>query len=192
MKIKDRIVELTRVKASELIPNPKNWRTHPKEQQDALRGVLSEIGIAGVLLARQTDEGLMLIDGHLRTDTAPETEWPVVVLDVTQEEADKLLAAYDPLSAMAGVDVAVLDSLLGSIETENDALAKMLDGLRHLHIPTGEWNPSTGEASEPGDYDPDLETFSLRVNKVLVRDKDAIEAAINSVIMEYGYKLEVF
>jgi hypothetical protein len=31
-QIRDRIRELRRVKTSELIPNPKNWRRHPKEQ----------------------------------------------------------------------------------------------------------------------------------------------------------------
>ena len=48
MQIRDRIKELRRVPASELLPNPKNWRTHPVAQQDALRGVLAEIGRAHV------------------------------------------------------------------------------------------------------------------------------------------------
>jgi hypothetical protein len=51
-EIRDRIKELRRVKASELVPNPKNWRRHPKEQSAAMRGFLNEIGYAGALLAR--------------------------------------------------------------------------------------------------------------------------------------------
>ena len=42
--IRDRIKELRRVRAGNLVPNPRNWRTHPRAQQDALRGVLAEIG----------------------------------------------------------------------------------------------------------------------------------------------------
>ena len=42
MLIRDRIVELRRVKASQLRPNPRNWRTHPAAQQDALRGLLAD------------------------------------------------------------------------------------------------------------------------------------------------------
>ena len=38
MKIRDRIVELRRVKASELIPHPLNWRKHGPEQKAALKG----------------------------------------------------------------------------------------------------------------------------------------------------------
>ena len=36
MKIRDRIKELRRVMASELSPNPKNWRTHTHEQIEDL------------------------------------------------------------------------------------------------------------------------------------------------------------
>ena len=46
MHIRDRIKELRRVKAARLRPHPKNWRSHPKAQQDALRGVLAEVGYA--------------------------------------------------------------------------------------------------------------------------------------------------
>ena len=64
MKLRDRIKELRRVKASEILPNPANWRTHPKAQQDAMRGILAEVGIADALLVRETPAGLQLIDGH--------------------------------------------------------------------------------------------------------------------------------
>lgn len=127
MKLRDRIKELRRVPASELIPNPKNWRTHPKEQQDALRGVLAEVGIAGAVLARELPSGeLMLIDGHMRADTDPTAVWPVLVLDVTEAEADKLLATYDPISAMAESDAVKLDALLKEIDTGSEALQQML------------------------------------------------------------------
>ena len=80
MQIRDRIKEFRRVKASQLRPHPKNWRTHPPAQQDALRGVLAEIGYAGALLARELPDGsLELIDGHLRAETTPEAEVPVLI-----------------------------------------------------------------------------------------------------------------
>jgi hypothetical protein len=103
--IRDRIKELRRVKAKELRANPKNWRRHPKIQVDALQALLSEIGYADALIARELPDGkLLLIDGHLRADITPDNEVPVLVLDVTEEEADKLLATLDPLSAMAETD----------------------------------------------------------------------------------------
>jgi len=129
MKIRDRIVELRRVRAADLHPNPKNWRTHPKAQQEALRGILAEVGYADALLARETPEGIQLIDGHLRAETTPDAEVPVLILDVTDEEADKILLTLDPLAAMAEGDADALRTLLGQVETDSDAVQKMLDGL---------------------------------------------------------------
>ena len=37
--LRDRVVELRRVVAGDLVPNPKNWRRHPKAQRDALSGL---------------------------------------------------------------------------------------------------------------------------------------------------------
>jgi hypothetical protein len=52
IQIRDRVKELRRVRASELLPNPRNWRIHGREQAAALRGLLGEIGYADALLAR--------------------------------------------------------------------------------------------------------------------------------------------
>jgi len=129
MKIRDRVKELRRVKAGELLPNERNWRKHPKAQQEALQGVLAEIGYAGALLAYETPSGLKLIDGHLRATTTPDTEVPVLVLDVDDAEAAKLLATLDPLAAMAEADGNALDALLRDVQTGSQALADMLTNL---------------------------------------------------------------
>jgi len=129
MKIRDRVLRLDRVRAGDLLPNPKNWRTHPDEQKDALRGVLAEIGYADVLLARETPNGLMLVDGHARAEITPDAEVPVAVLDIDEAEADLLLASLDPLAAMAGRNDEALAALLADVHTSNEAVRKMLDDL---------------------------------------------------------------
>lgn len=127
---RDRVIELRRVKAAELLPSPKNWRRHPEAQRAALRGILSEVGYAGALLARETPEGLQLIDGHLRAETTPTQRVPVLVLDVTEAEADKLLATIDPLSAMAETDEEALAALLGHVTSDDDGLRAMFSDMR--------------------------------------------------------------
>lgn len=128
MKIRDRIKEFKRIPAGELLPNPKNWRTHPDKQKDVLRGVLAEIGYAGALLARETEDGgYMLLDGHLRAETTPEQEVPVLVLDLDENEADKLLALLDPISTLAGKNMKLLGELVSGIETDNRAINEMLN-----------------------------------------------------------------
>lgn len=129
---RDRIVELRRIPARELIPNPRNWRRHPKRQQAALRGLLEEVGYADALLARQTPAGLMLIDGHLRAETTPDQAVPVLVLDVTEDEANKLLATLDPLAGMAETDKLALKDLASMLQTDCSELRELFSGLSGL------------------------------------------------------------
>ncbi len=126
MQIRDRVRELRRVRAGDLTPNPKNWRTHPKAQADALKGILAEVGYADALLARELPDGtLMLVDGHLRAETTPEQEVPVLVLDINEAEADKLLLSLDPLAALAETNAVALDALLREVDTGSPELQKM-------------------------------------------------------------------
>jgi hypothetical protein len=85
---RDRVVELRRVKASDLLPNPRNWRRHPPRQVAALRGLLKEIGFAGAALAVETKDGLMLVDGHLRQELAGD-----IVLDLFAGSGSTTIAA---------------------------------------------------------------------------------------------------
>lgn len=127
---RDRVKDLRRVRAGDLVPSEHNWRTHPQAQQDALRGVLTEIGYADALLARELPDGrLTLVDGHLRRDLDPDQIVPVLILDVDEAEAKKLLLTLDPLAAMAEANAEALDSLLREVDTGSEAVQSLLDGL---------------------------------------------------------------
>lgn len=185
MQIRDRIRELRRVRASELRPNPKNWRTHSQSQQDALRGVLAEVGYADALLAREMEDGsLMLVDGHLRAETTPEQDVPVLVLDVTESEADKILATLDPLAGMAERDDEKLRALMASVAINNEiinALANANDGevamLRPVTVkppPRMSWVLLGIPTIRFGDISEDIERLSkvVQVCETTVNDDD--------------------
>src|SRR6187401_2079322 len=101
MQIRDRIKDLRRVRAGDLRPHPKNWRTHPEAQQNALRGILAEVGFVDALMVRELPNGaLQIVDGHLRAETTPDSAVPVLVVDLDDNEAEKVLATFDPLSVV--------------------------------------------------------------------------------------------
>lgn len=130
MKIRDRVKDLRRVRAGDLKPHPKNWRTHSRFQQDVLRGLLAEVGMAGAVLARELPDGsLQLIDGHLRAETAPSATIPVLVLDLDEQEAEKVLLTHDPLGSLAGVDETKLSELLEEVGSESMAVKELLGKL---------------------------------------------------------------
>lgn len=121
--------------------------------------------MADACLARELPDGsLMLIDGHLRAETAADARVPVLVLDVTEDEADKLLATLDPLAAMADSDAVKLDELLRNVSTGNEALQEMLAataaqaglykelaGGQDDIGPTSDDIPAEGDDNEAGD-----------------------------------------
>jgi hypothetical protein len=125
---RNRIKALEYVNSADLVAHPGNWREHPQAQADAMRGVLAEVGIAGALLAYRSERqggALVVIDGHLRKDAAPQ-QWPVLILDVDDAEADYLLAVVDPLAAMATADAGALDALLSSVQSGEAGVQAML------------------------------------------------------------------
>jgi hypothetical protein len=112
-RFRDRIVELRRVPAAQLLENPKNWRRHSEEQTAALTSIMEKIGFAGAAIGViQEDGSILLLDGHLRRSVANDQTIPVLITDLTEEEAKVFLATYDPLSELAVTDTAALKALL--------------------------------------------------------------------------------
>jgi hypothetical protein len=123
---RNRIARHVRARAGDLVPHELNPRTHPDAQREALAALYQEVGFARSLLAYELPDGrLKLIDGHLRQELTPDLEVDVEVLDVTDEEARKLLLSIDPLARLADHDHATLDRLRQLTPTASGALADL-------------------------------------------------------------------
>lgn len=126
--MRNRVKELRFVKASELTPCADNWRLHPKRQRDLMKSVLQTIGYADALVARETEDGaLVLIDGHLRADISPDVEVPALIVDLNEQEAKELLLVHDPIGAMAERDDEAVLRLLEDFETTNETLEQFIE-----------------------------------------------------------------
>jgi len=140
--LRDRVIELRRIRAGDLKPNPKNWRLHPEGQRSAMQQMLADIGFVGGLVARQKNNELELLDGHLRADIAADSMVPVLIVDLNDDEADKVLATYDPLAGLALTDGTKLDNLLAGITLdENAEIRKMLADLHENLVKEVKENP---------------------------------------------------
>jgi len=131
MSWRNRITERTTAKAADLLDHQGNWRIHPDAQRAGMVGVLDEVGIIDALTVYHSERagGLVIIDGHLRKSIEPEQEWPVDVLDVTDAEADYILATKDPLAMAAVADREKLGALLQSVKVGDSRVAAMLSEL---------------------------------------------------------------
>jgi hypothetical protein len=127
----NRIRRMEDVAPDQLLANPMNWRTHPKSQEDALEGVLEQVGWVQNVIVNETTGHV--IDGHLRVQLAlrrNETAIPVLFVELTEEEEKRILATFDPLGAMAGADAVQLQALLKEVgATQSEAVDSLLNSL---------------------------------------------------------------
>jgi hypothetical protein len=120
-EFRNRVVELRRVPAASLRKNPRNWRLHPEGQRSALLEILGTVGFVGAGIGRDTPDGIELLDGHLRADLADDGEMPILIVDLNDDEAAKVLATFDPLSALAIPDIDAFKLLLTGLELDEHA-----------------------------------------------------------------------
>ena len=99
----------------DLKPHPNNWRLHPEAQKDLLGGLLDRFGKIDAILAYDSEKfgGRVVIDGHQRQEM--DAEYPVILLDVTDDEAAEILMTYNPLSELATQDTDAYRELLATV-----------------------------------------------------------------------------
>ena len=165
-KIKNRIVGSGEEQLDQIMFNPRNWRIHPLNQQNALKGVLEEVGwVQQVIINKRTGN---LIDGHLRCQLAAregQKTIPVVYVDVSEDEEALVLATLDPIAAMAATDKQKLDELFQDINSDNENVQKLISEIATEHIvnqPTDEdWMAAFDGGGEGGNLDTVNVTFVI-------------------------------
>lgn len=129
-KFKNRIVGHADVNPEELLAHPMNFRRHPKNQLDALRGSIKELGwIKTVIVSKRTDT---VLDGHARIEECIRlgiSTIPVTYVDLSPQEEQMALAILDPISELAYRDDEALNLLLHDIRAEDKDLATFLASL---------------------------------------------------------------
>lgn len=111
----------------QLLANPSNWRVHPKAQREALAAVLDDVGwVQRVIVNRTTQH---VVDGHLRVALAlsrDEPTIPVNYVELDEREEALVLAALDPIAAMAATDKDKLRELLEQAQVTDDQLREAI------------------------------------------------------------------
>jgi len=116
MGIRDRVIEVRVMRLGDCVPHEGNWRKHPDAQKKGYKASAETIGFTGTLLARLLPDGrIKLIDGHMRQGVHPDLVAHVAITDLTEAEANAILATYDPLAGMADTDGEQLEALLREV-----------------------------------------------------------------------------
>lgn len=156
--LRDRVVEMRRIPSAELLDNEQNWRVHPYAQTAAIDELLDEVGIVGALTIYKSERAggkYVLIDGHERR--SHEADWPCLILDVTDEEADKLLLTLDPLRQLAQTDGQALTALIDKVQAGTPGLVDLLQSLEQEARAADEDEGRPKKGGGPGEVLPEME-----------------------------------
>ena len=153
--LKSRNKEVRRIRAGNLIPDPLNWHLHGSEQRNALTNIFQEVGFVGYILVRKSKQRNKwhIIDGHERVALIIEKFGldelvDCAVLDVTEEEAKKILATHDAIGTMGTVDEDILAELLSGITFDDSALSSMINATLLEIDAAADEEPAAAEDSE--------------------------------------------
>jgi len=126
----------------EFLDNERNWRIHPEAQRRGVVKILDRVGKVDVLKAYRSKRygGLTFYDGHLRRDIDPNETWPVIIADLTDEEADFVIATFDAVTPMVEIDYDILDSLVEDVGPFEEDIAAILATL-NVELPEEEKPP---------------------------------------------------
>lgn len=171
---------------ADLDANPKNWRRHPRPQREALATLLDEVGwVQDVIVNRRSG---LLVDGHLRVALAAdhgEATIPVVYVDLGEDEEALVLAALDPIGAMAVADRDILESLISELPKDAQAVNTLLDavaasaGLALDEPAAGVGDPDEAPPSPPSPVTRRGDVWELGPHRVMCGDAtSASDAAI--------------
>src|SRR6478672_7825143 len=131
----------------DLIPDPRNARTHPKRQIDQLKASIAVFGFTNPILA---DPEGHIIAGHGRLQAARAmglTELPVITLSGLSETQKRTLRIADNKIALnAGWDLEILHLELGELGSIDVDIDPILTGFS-----TGEIDVILTSAADPDD-----------------------------------------
>ena len=113
-----------------LLAHPGNPKIHPKNQQDALAGAISDLGwLAPVIVNERTEH---VLDGHARIGLAisrGEKSIPVIYVDLDEALEAEALLTFDPIGNLAVHDKEQVDALLREVESGEVAVQAFLSEL---------------------------------------------------------------
>ena len=185
---------------SSLTPAPDNARLHSERNVDAIKRSIGRWGFQAPIVVRPDGE---IIAGHGRLEAAKALGWttvPVIEFTGSRTAATAFAIADNRTAELAEWDEGVLLSTLqelrdGGIEIDEvgfdqpdfDALVATMSG-----VPDPPWTDRGATTPDDiGDYNPDFDTFEIRISEVTKEQKDEAMRRIAQALQGSGLDITV-
>lgn len=182
----NRIIRYGEEAPDQLLAHEMNaFKIHPKNQQDAMSGMLNETGwLAPVIVSEATGK---VIDGHMRVSLAIsrcEASVPVAYVRLSASEEVAALATFDPVGSMMAYDKDELDALLREVSSSDSAVQAMLAELAAKQGLYGENDIAAEWQGMPEFEQEDKLGIAMTVRFETIEDKLAFGRLIGQALTE--------
>lgn len=178
-----------RVPIESLVPDPANARVHDERNLDSIEASLKKFGQVEPLVVRAGTN--VVIGGNGRLEAMRSLGWTecdVAEFELTDDEARALGIALNRTAELAAWDLEGLAASLDSLKDIPDLLASTgfdSTDLTNMLAAPGWPEPDRGD---PGEHDPEHDTFVVKVEGVRPSDKDDVVDRINRALEGTGYE----
>lgn len=186
---KNAIIRYGEQPASEFLAHPHNPRKHPDKQRKLVNASLKRFGWVAPVVVNVTTG--YVIDGHERVwqalSAGDDTPVPFVEVQVPTELEAELIAVFDRITYEAEYDSDNLQALLATINTDDEALAKLFAEMsEELGIVEANWDDAFAKVATE-----DREPFRQMTYTVHDSQFDLIERAMQKAREQGGAKSTV-
>lgn len=148
--MRDRVIELVRLPASQLVEHPSNPSIHSDQQRAIVGRLMHDVGMVDVLKGRRLPDGrVQIFDGHLRRDIAGDEVVPVIITDLDESEFNAVTAQFDWTTTLKTFDTSRLEELIESIPQD---VGEMFAGIFEQQVGALDlWASATMSEAESGE-----------------------------------------
>lgn len=196
----DNILEPLRslsVPIGDLNHDPKNARVHNAHNIKSVKNSLRKLGQHQPIVVQK--EGMIVRVGNARLQSARELGWThiaALIVDEDDVQATARAIADNRTSELATWDWDLLPDLLSAYESDDSLIS-----ITELGFSLNEFEdlktygktevendiPSGIDPNEIGDYDPDQETYLIKIEKVAAADRDDVLQSIQDALKQGGF-----
>ena len=181
------------VPIDKLVPDPHNARAHTEKNVQAIMYSLSEYGQQKPISL--TPGGVTVLAGNATLEAAKNLGWThIAAIEFNHDESLKQWGwriADNRTAELAHWDVEKLDLSLTALGEEMDLklLGFDADDLQHL---SGDWSGDTQDRDDIPDYDPNKETYVVKIEGIRAAHKDDIVRRVSRALDGTEYECKAY
>lgn len=197
-------MEILKAPVDLLIEDPNNPRAHSRQNIAAIKGSLQRFGQVLPILVKDSDS--QIVAGNGTVQAMKELGWvecTIALYDGDDNECKALSVALNRTGELASWDEVNLAKIMAELNAvdfdgiaatgfHDKAIEQIITKTKHVEFDVKEKWPVADDLTGEKEYDPNQETFLIKITEIKPEHRDAVLLAVQTAIDVYGYKANAY